>query len=219
MIRARVRLRILPGKDVDADLGRLEQLANDPTVMVKVMQDTIRQSLLLAFYNRFKSAESVMQDTQKADPSPTTGELSTGLFTPRMREVLAGLVTVSDPQATPDGFVLGIGPLQQLNSVRTPSHGEITKGKPTRSRYTVLWRQLEFGTGVFAKPQPRAVATRTKEPDGSWWYGAQAGQGLHLLGTRPGNFLRQASGLPYTQDAQNFATMFQFFMRQALFGR
>jgi hypothetical protein len=111
--------------------------------------------------------------------------------------------------AAEKNIVLSFGLFSRLNEIKT--HDK------SRSAMNVLWRQLEFGSGMFAKAAgnqldiggspgttiPRTINSRGKQKDeandGSWTL-----QGFHVLGTYPGNWLRRQTGLPYTEDALRF---------------
>lgn len=153
------------------------------------------------------------------------GSLSTGEFQARMGAVLNLLALPEYFQVGSDAAgnpVVGIGNLDDLNAIMTPSYGEPNTGGP--SKYKVLWRQLEFGTGIYAKPQARLGPTRFKTRRGTWWFGPSDVRkrrfvGVHLRGSHPGNVLTTASGLPYDSDALLFRQAFFETMQRQLFGR
>lgn len=151
------------------------------------------------------------------------GGLSTGQFTPRMGAILNLLVLPEymeqgvDAQGNP---FIGIGKIADLDAIMTPSHANAATGG--KSRHKIMWRQLEFGTGIYAKPQPRRGPTKFKTTRGTWWYGpsdVRIGRfaGLHLRGSHPANVLRQASGLPYESDAMMFRQAFYEALGKRLF--
>ena len=151
------------------------------------------------------------------------GSLSTGLFTPRMNQVLEELEKVTVLERTMHQMTLGIGDLAVLESknMETPSfteHGLNGPGHETDSSFRILWRQLEFGTGIYAKPSPRPGPTTWKESTGSWWYGQLRGNGLHLRGSRPGNILWDAQSVPYSEDASGFESRFAGMLQRAILG-
>lgn len=79
----------------------------------------------------------------------------------------------------------------------------------------VLWRQLEFGTGVFAKAGKRLVGPfKSDRGDGSWYNGPYLN-----YGTKPGNFLRMATMALYNSDAVSFDRMFAELMHKRLAAR
>ena len=140
------------------------------------------------------------------------GSLSTGLFeTPRLDEVLAAFTNVADIKTeTVNGRPsITFGSTERMDRIKAPSATEhvIKKPHPTESKFQVLWRQLEFGTGIYAKASPFPTNTNpiNKQSDGSWWYGPRVGMGLHLRGAKAGNFLRNASGIAYTDYGIRFA--------------
>lgn len=109
--------------------------------------------------------------------------------------------------------VVGIGDMEALERVRTPSYTEYAKEKQTASKFTVLWRQLEFGTGYYARP----------DREKTWWrYAAGSGRNrvvLRIRGSRGGHFLRTAAGLPYDADAVRFQGVFNTLLVQTLAGK
>ena len=132
-----------------------------------------------------------------------------------MAQVLVALSEVHLVKQTGHAITLGIGPLNGaggLNSIETPSYSVYRRGKTTRSPFRILWKQLEYGSGAFARP---------KQYKSSWWYGRGFGGkagGLHIRGSHGGHFLRAASGLPYESDAQQFQSAFVERMMQLLMG-
>ena len=153
------------------------------------------------------------------------GSLSTGQFQARMGAVLNLLALPEFFEVGVDASgnpVIGIGKLEDLNAILTPSFGNPDTGGTTP--YKILWRQLEFGTGIYAKPSPRLGPTRFKTRRGTWWFGPSDVRkrrfvGLHLRGSRPGNVLTTAAGLPYDSDALLFRQAFFETMQRQLFGR
>jgi len=153
------------------------------------------------------------------------GSLSTGQFQARMGAVLNLLALPEYFQVGTDAAgnpVIGIGNLDDLNAIVTPSYGDPNTGGT--SKHKILWRQLEFGTGIYAKPSPRLGPTRFKTRRGTWWFGPSDVRkrrfvGLHLRGSRPGNVLTTAAGLPYDSDALLFRQAFFETMQRQLFGR
>lgn len=141
---------------------------------------------------------------------------SPGGFRNRMKQVYAELFT--KPINIPGSRGVGFGEMTGLTAIRTPSHTN-----PTTSPYSTMWKQLEFGTGVFAVEAGGPLARTTgdfKEADGSWWYGRRTENGftgLHFKGTRPGSWYRTPQGAPYPSDT--FAFMSAFYNRLLRFIR
>lgn len=100
------------------------------------------------------------------------------------------------------GLMFGIGPKRFMDTVETPSATLALTGTATRSRRKVLWRHLEFGTGIYrslAKDRRNLPAP----PPKTWWYGPEKGsKGMGLGGTEPMNFLLDPKGLFYAEDAE-----------------
>jgi hypothetical protein len=79
----------------------------------------------------------------------------------------------------------------------------------------ILWRQLEFGTGVQGKGP--AVQSAYSFGDGSWGYPTVTA-GVRIAGSMPANIFRTASMAPYTGDATSFRNYFLMKFVQALRG-
>lgn len=109
--------------------------------------------------------------------------------------------------------------------------GQIATNEHSESDVNVMWRQLEYGSGRFAKKAGNIPLPRMSEhkwlrgadkhyrrlTDGSWVLGSQAdGGGLHILGSYPGNWLRDQSGAQYEGDALRFEAVFRARLAAAL---
>ncbi len=154
----------------------------------------------------------------KRKPKGGKGALgSTGVgFRALMEKVMS---TIADParmvvMRSKNRLVLGIGDRSVLDAIHTPSFNP-----KTATPYKVLWRHMEFGTGVFAKPGPHLHGGAHKEDDGTWWFGTQIGEGIHLRGSRPGNILRKQTGEAYTEDFMKFEARLHLALNRALRGR
>jgi hypothetical protein len=146
-------------------------------------------------------------------------------FTSRLQQVAQALFeNPVKSTGTGKGVLLGFGHTPTLQRIKTPTHA----GYPTTSPYNIMWRQLEYGTGYYAVQAGGPYARTSGEwkigsPSGSWWYGRRGLRGgmtgVHLLGTRPGSFLRDASGIPYGPDGFKFSTDVYFRLAEFLHGR
>jgi hypothetical protein len=147
-------------------------------------------------------------------PAPGKGQRKEGMFHAAMAEVMQKLVDpkLMEATRTRTQLVMGIGNRDHLNAIKTPSYGS------TKTRYKIMWRHMEFGTGLFAKPG-RRVTGPTKEGDGSWWYGRARGEGIHLAGSQAGNILRKKSGDEYTEDREQLIGRLHLALNRALRGR
>lgn len=103
-----------------------------------------------------------------------------------------------------DTFVVGSGRHGPLDSVKTPSATGYLTSNPTVTRYNVLWRHLEFGTGMYAsRPNLPGHDTysgggRSKNADGTWWYGRSdnfADGGIQVRGSSPLHALWGPNGI------------------------
>lgn len=143
-----------------------------------------------------------------------TGRLRLGAITGAMMRqrmlMLLRLLTspegVSDPIRSEWGVSIGAAPRAYINLLETPSATVLLSGKRSSSPFKVLWRHLEFGTGVYSsKHQSRLLGEtpgggRFKQSDGSWLYGrpgANGDGGLRVLGAMPMHFLWNAEGVPH----------------------
>lgn len=143
-------------------------------------------------------------------PLPNSG---TGAFRRLAMKVL-GLIAydVGTTMTAGGGITMGIGPLAALENIRTPS------AKPTRSTRNVLWRHLEFGTGVFATDKA-AQSPKYRIPGGGWWYGRSRAESLELRGSKAGNFMFDPSRkLPYDRDFVRFRSVLFSMIQKVLSG-
>jgi hypothetical protein len=152
----------------------------------------------------------------KASANPGgQSDLSTGQF----REMALGLLrTLTDAslvttQVEDNTISVGIGYLPALEAVETPSATPKLTGHPTASKLTSMWRQIEFGTGIYSKLPGGARGV-------GWWYGPHPGVGLQMLGARGVQAVFDAAtGLPYEKDALQFEEVFAGLLGRALAGR
>jgi hypothetical protein len=137
------------------------------------------------------------------------------LFTLRTLHIYDLLAGDAALQAFDDNGDLGIGlgnlpELETPPDGRTPSYTEVVKGRRTRSKFTVMWRHLEFGTGVYG-------TFPGVGPRGGWFYG-ELGRGLHIKGAEGIHAFRQATGRPYQSDALMFEYQLTIRLTRALQG-
>jgi hypothetical protein len=103
------------------------------------------------------------------------------------------------------------GSFKRLNEIKTPSASAMLRGRPTKSRFNIMWKHIEFGTGVYADDVSWNATSRSKLQGGSgeWWYGKGHGLALLLRGSRPAHAMfKNAEGLAYEGDAPKFAKLF-----------
>jgi hypothetical protein len=160
------------------------------------------------------SKEGATAGLSEVTMEPGKGSRKEGQFHAAMEKVMQTLVDpkLMEATRTKTQLVLGIGDRNLLNAIETPSY------YPAKTRYKIMWRHMEFGTGMFAKPG-RRVTGPTKEGDGSWWYGPKKGQGLHLAGSQQGNILRKKGGEGYTEDQEQLIGGLHLALNRALRGR
>jgi hypothetical protein len=133
-------------------------------------------------------------------PLPNSGR---GEFRRLAFKVLAlvGQENATNTTVTDEGVALGIGPLELLERLRTPS------ARPTASRRVSLWRHLEFGTGAFATDKSQRLSPH-RLASGGWWYGKSPTESLELRGSQPGKFMFDpARRLPYERDFMRFRSV------------
>lgn len=116
-----------------------------------------------------------------------------GHFADSISKVERQLKLIRDSAGRGGSTTIGFGSIEALDAIHTTAN-------ETKSKFNILWRQLEFGTGIFVeRPGPRTDGPSKTFPAGSWLFGQ-----THVLGSRPGNFLRMAAGIPYAPDAVLF---------------
>lgn len=103
-----------------------------------------------------------------------------------------------------DTFIVGAGRLVDLENIKTPSATERLTSNDSDTRYNVLWRHLEFGTGVLASKaklpghDTSSGGGRYKNADGTWWYGKSdnfADGGIQIRGSSPLHALWGPNGI------------------------
>lgn len=222
-LRTTITTKVEPAANNGPVLQRMLQLGN-PKLIRDLLQQAAVETLIKEMKRRFAGAEQDMLDLQ-LDPGNSgagRGKLqSSPKFKDQMQETYR---KIFDTPPKPFGTVgIGWAPVNVVEQVKTPTH----KGKTTRSKYTTMWKQLEFGTGKLAVlvggPYAR-TSGKYKFSDGSWVYGRissnkKSYRGLHLLGTRPGNFLWNQDGEHYTTDIQELQAAFYRRLTQAITGQ
>lgn len=141
---------------------RAANMRGDSVTHQKVMQDYIKHQ-----EGYIKSLQTLANGQEKR-----SHYLSSGLFRRRSVEVMHAFL--QDPQITrtADGLNVGIGDLSDLEGIKTPSATEyvLQRGR-TGSKYDILWRHLEFGTGVFSQVQRETSKWNEGFTGGEWYYG------------------------------------------------
>lgn len=150
-------------------------------------------------------------------------ELSTGLYRVYLMKVLALMTDpslVSQQVISQDMVRVGFGAHKLLDPIETPSATPKLTGKQTTSPYRTMWRQVEFGTGVYGK-DPGAARKATRYQIGStrmWAYSRNPPNGLVLRGTKGVHALRDQAGGNYPDDLKTFVDVFTAQLAKALGG-
>lgn len=206
----------------------VENLATFESLIARSLVESAARTLVNAIQTRYSKARKTMGKIERypepipADTPPSRLErldaVSQALDEAalerigRFNEVISLIVNQNyfHIQRDEHSMTLGIGYIPSLDEVQSPSATPIIYGVDTRTPYGILWRQMEFGMGVTqrkAYPGPIAL-TRSSSKQG-WWYGPKTpSAGIHFKGTQPGNFLRDQTGLPYSQDSVAFHDLF-----------
>lgn len=162
--------------------------------------DSARVDAIRGEYEQHKTAyQRSLQRLQTTKKEKKSSHLSSGLFRARAMEVMSLLVDAANivPTSTGDAITVGIGNLAELDSIRTPSATEYILGKgPTKSEYDILWRHLEFGTGVHSVMAKRNTQfNEGLKMGGEWYYGKDPTNALLLRGSQPVHGLFDAQGI------------------------
>jgi hypothetical protein len=140
--------------------------------------------------------------------------LTSALMRDRALQVLDFLTNaqyVKSPVMENGNMSISAGRVDQLDQIKTPSATDALLQRPTDSEYDIMWRQLEFGTGVRAsnaKVMGQNIVKGSgtyKNADGSWWYGpprnatGKPQAGLLVQGNSPMHALWGPSGVTHAQ--------------------
>lgn len=133
-------------KELGGLYARLQeaQMKGDVTEVAKVRE---------AFMNLKERYRSSLM-TLKTGKEKSSHYLSSGLFRERAMKVLAilGNPNLLTPVMSDNAISIGVGSIAMLDLIKTPSATQyVLKRGPTKSHYNILWRHLEFGTGVHAR--------------------------------------------------------------------
>jgi hypothetical protein len=184
---------------------RAAQMRGDSATHQKVMQDFIKHQ-----DGYINSLQTLASGKQKH-----SHYLSSGLFRQRSVEVMHAFL--QDPQITQtsEGLNIGIGDLGDLEGIKTPSATEyvLHRGR-TGSKFDVLWRHLEFGTGVFSQVQRANSKWNDGFTGGEWYYGQHRARArLVLKGSEGVHSLKALGGSSAHPD---FVTAVEKYMTKVL---
>lgn len=180
--------------------GNLERLAEAQLKSDYATADRIRDRVNKQFEQLWARLQQGPNGV--AYPSHKLSTLAGNRFRRQMFTVLALFTDAMNVYAekTASGIAIGVGPRAALESVTTPSATKALTGRESSSRYKVMWRQLEFGTGALRNAQKDRL-NKWAVPKDEWWYGPKNTKaGLLLKGTAPMNFLTDGSGAMYPED-------------------
>lgn len=221
------------------------------------MQEAISEHELngdhaMAASGRAKFVELQQEWYEELNTDPKGGaitphELSSGLFRQYAQRILS-MMTDAASMGTSVGddgsIIVSIGNAQALNAIKTPSATEhVLKRGKTGSSLNIMWRHLEFGTGIYGTDPYGSIqgshrkATRANnahrksildgadaEPGqdvsgvqpGMWWYSRNPPNGLLLKGSKGVHALRDRNNLVYGDDVTLLEQTFGRLMFDAL---
>lgn len=168
-----------------------------------------------------------------------------GGFRGRMAAVLATFVNqgLIRPDNRRDAVTLRFGNIPKLDEIPTSAREDV------QSEMNVMWRQLEFGTGIAEYAKSAGNSVRLPRLPGTWlsrqkryskerietdpqtgrlrrirsndgsWYLGRPNNEVHVLGSRSGDWLRTRTGGAYEGDALLFDAVFAARLTQRLRGR
>lgn len=101
-------------------------------------------------------------------------------------QVLNTATELSTLEQNKKTLAIGMGSMEELNAIKTPT---ANRNRKTTSKMNILWRHLEYGTGVLAMDTSINKGSRFKVRggDGEWWWGPKRGQGVLVRGSAPLN--------------------------------
>jgi hypothetical protein len=94
---------------------------------------------------------------------------------------------------------VGIGPRSKVMGLKTPSATKHLDGVDTASDLTSLFRQVEFGTGIYGT-DPEGNLGSPYAMGGGWFYGKSPNKGLGIHGAKPAHVLWEEAKYPYRDD-------------------
>lgn len=161
---------------------RQAQIRGDSTAM-----DSAREE-----YRKYQEPYRESLQTLPGGKKKNSHYLSSGLFRKRAMQVMDMFVNPSllHTAQGAGAVTVGLGHLQELERIETPSATEYVLGlNKTRSRNNILWRQLEFGTGVHANKADTGFPNEKLGPGtfnrglpgGAWYYGRSLRKARLLL--------------------------------------
>lgn len=217
----------LPGAvAMEREAAGAPSLRDSPTVRIRraklrarlqeayASQDDDRVQQLIAAEQKFASE---LRLRRRRAPTLPSGRFR--LLALQVLRVVADATQIQDAGSGGGMVRLGVGRLSFLERIETPSATPVLRGYPTSSKFSTLWRHLEFGTGIYSSISSVNAGSPYRLPGGGWWYGRSPQEALRLRGSRGVHALRQASGAPYAQDAVLFRERVQQLLARALFGR
>lgn len=101
-------------------------------------------------------------------------------------QVLTTATELKTVTRTKNTLAVGMGSKTELDAIKTPT---ANRNRKTTSKMNILWRHLEYGTGVLSTTPEVNKGSRFKERGGSgeWWWGPKRGQGILIRGSAPLN--------------------------------
>lgn len=204
-----------------------------------IVRETMAQTLLRAIRDRYAMNREAM-GTFEENPVGQEGEPTSPAGMARKAKVRAALTLAHGQRKAffferiadlltnarhiqvvrgPNDLVALMGHIKTLEQIKSPAAKQFLSGKRSRSPYGILWRQMEFGTGVYRKPGDKPFVPTRYTSEQGWWYGPRNSKAsIHFRGTKAGNLLRTQTGLPYSDDARAFTALFAERIRSLLKG-
>lgn len=188
------------------DVAAQQRLANAFANLNKAQSEGASEEIINGLRDRVMAAGERLRESlgKTAQGTPYGHKLSERAGNQFRRMMVRMLALLADAQLvgverSQSGVMIGVGPMQWLDQLETPSATMALTGLPTGSRFRSFWRHLEFGTGAKRKVAGNAWGAG-RSP--TWWYGRRKKGSLLLEGTLPMNFLTDDNGQIYANDME-----------------
>jgi hypothetical protein len=241
--RFRERMRIGAQMEVDSTPARNDRYTTRLRARIRVLEGNLAGSKDSKSRQVELDQLARMKERLVAQTPGKTGPIRHsvgGTFWSAMEKVAAALGASHDVivNRTAEGLLAEIGAAPELASIDTPSATPGRAGHPTTSQFHNMWRQLEFGTGVYSslkskmlskfnylnEHQMHQLGQKAKKKKGfsvstgtrQWWYGQFAERAIILRGSRGMHVLRDRMGNVYPEDMMRVTAELGKWLSQAL---